>query len=185
MVFAHSWRKKICQIGLTVNKSTLLHYTDTEILNILRNVKTIAMVGASANAVRPSSFAMKYLLGKGYDVIPINPKHAGQKILGQVTYNSLSDVPRPIDMVDIFRSSEMVAILLEEILTIKSQKKIKVVWMQLGVRNDKAAKIAKHNDLQVIMDRCPKIEYGRLFGELSWCGVNTGIISSKRRAFIK
>ena len=143
MVFVHSWRKKICRIGLTVNKSTLLHYTDTEILNILRDVKTIAMVGASANAVRPSNFAMKYLLGKGYDIIPINPKHAGQKILGQVVYNSLSDVPRSIDMVDIFRSSEMVTSLLEEILTIRSKKEIKVVWMQLGVRNDKAAKIAK------------------------------------------
>lgn len=158
-----------------------LHYDDADITKILRSVKTIAMIGASANWVRPSNFAMKYLLGKGYRVIPINPGQAGKEILGQMTYANLSETPGPIDMIDIFRASEAAGKSVDEALEVAVEKKIQIIWMQLGVRNDDAAARAEVQGLTVIMDRCPKIEYGRLFGELGWSGVNSGIITSKRR----
>jgi len=158
-----------------------LHYDDADMAKLLRGVKTIAMVGASANWVRPSNFAMKYLLGKGYRVIPINPGQAGKEILGQMTYASLADAPGPIDMVDIFRASEAAGKSVDEALDVADEKGIQIIWMQLGVRNDEAAARAEAKGLTVIMDRCPKIEYGRLFGELGWSGVNSGIITSKRR----
>jgi len=157
-----------------------LHYDDKIIQGILQDTKTIAMVGASAKWVRPSNFAMKYLLGKGYTVIPVNPGQAGKEILGSMTYATLADIPGPIDMVDIFQASPKVPPIVEEAIRLKDEKSIKVIWMQLGVINEEAAQKAEAAGLTVIMDRCPKIEYGRLFSELSWAGVNTGIISSKR-----
>jgi len=161
-----------------------LHYEDRDITGILRGVKSIAMVGASANWVRPSNFAMKYLLGKGYKVIPVNPGHAGNEILGQMTYRTIADIPGTIDMVDIFRASEAAGQTVDEVIEIAADKQIKIIWMQLGVRNDDAARRAEATGMTVIMDRCPKIEYGRLFGELGWSGVNSGIITAKRRRMV-
>ena len=158
-----------------------LIYEDDYIRGILREVRTIAMAGASANWVRPSSFAMKYLQGKGYKVIPLNPGQAGSQILGETCYASIADIPGPVDMVDIFRNSKAAGDVIDEALPIVEEKQIKIIWMQLGIRNDPAAKRAEAAGLNVIMDRCPKIEYGRLFGELSWSGINSGIITSKRR----
>ena len=158
-----------------------LIYEDDYIRGILREVRTIAMAGASANWVRPSSFAMKYLQGKGYKVIPLNPGQAGSQILGETCYASIADIPGPVDMVDIFRNSKAAGDVIDEALPMIEEKQIKIIWMQLGIRNDPAAKRAEAAGLNVIMDRCPKIEYGRLFGELSWSGINSGIITSKRR----
>jgi len=158
-----------------------LVYDDGLIQRVLKDTRTIAMAGASPNWVRPSNFAMKYLLGKGFQVHPINPGHAGKDICDQLTYASLADVPAPIDMLDVFRNSEAARGLINEAIALKDEKQIKVVWLQLGVINHEAAARAKAAGLTVIMDRCPKIEYGRLFGELGWSGVNSGVISSKRR----
>ncbi|HXQ50164.1 MAG TPA: CoA-binding protein [Stellaceae bacterium] len=152
-------------------------YTDAYLRAILREVKVIAMVGASPHWNRPSFFAMKYLQGKGFRVIPVNPQAAGDTILGERVYADLADVPDPIDMVDIFRRSDAVGPIVEEAI----RKHAKVVWMQIGVRNDEAAARAEAAGLRVVMNRCPKIEFSRLCGELAWSGVNTGIISSKRR----
>ena len=151
-------------------------YSDDYIRGILDSVCVIAMVGASANSVRPSYFAMKYLLQKGYKVIPINPGQAGKEILGQTVYAKLRDIPEPVDMVDIFRASDAVGPIVEDAIAIGA----KVVWMQLGVRNDEAARRAEEAGLRVVMNRCPKIEYGRLSGEIGWSGVNRNTISSKR-----
>ena len=158
-----------------------LVYSDDYIRRILKDTRTIAMAGASPNWVRPSNFAMKYLQGKGYLVHPINPGHAGKEIWGRTTYASLADVPGPIDMLDIFRNSEAAGGLVDEAVSLKDEKGIKTIWMQIGVINADAAKRAEDAGLTVVMDRCPKIEYGRLFGELGWSGVNSGIITSKRR----
>ncbi len=158
-----------------------LHYDDVMMQRVLKDTRTIAMAGASPNWVRPSNFAMKYLLGKGYQVHPINPGHAGKEIWDQTVYASLADVPGPIDMLDIFRNSAAAGDLVDEAIELKDEKQIKVVWLQLGVINHEAAARAEAAGLNVIMDRCPKIEYGRLFGELGWSGVNSGIISSKKR----
>lgn len=158
-----------------------LVYDDDQISGILKRVRTIAMVGASANWVRPSNFAMKYLQGKGYRVIPVNPGQAGKAILGETCYADVAAIPDRIDMVDIFRASEAAGRIVDEVLPIAAEKGISVIWMQLGIRNDDAAARAETAGLEVIMDRCPKIEYGRLFGELSWSGVNSGIITAKRR----
>jgi O-acetylhomoserine (thiol)-lyase len=150
-------------------------YTDAKIRRILSSVRTIAMVGASTNWNRPSYFVMKYLQGKGYRVIPVNPSAAGQELQGEHVYASLRDVPDPIDMVDIFRPSEAVPPIIEDAIAIGA----KVVWMQLGIRNDEAAARAEAAGIEVIMNRCPKIEFGRLGGELSWSGVNSGIIRNR------
>ncbi|MEO5338430.1 MAG: CoA-binding protein [Magnetospirillum sp. WYHS-4] len=157
-----------------------IFYPDETLRRILKEVRTIAMVGASPKWNRPSSFAMKYLQGKGYRVIPVNPGHAGKPILGETTYAALDEVPAPIDMVDVFRSSDAALEVVEDAIRLKDEKGIRVVWMQLGVRNDEAAAKAAAAGLEVVMNRCPKIEYGRLFGELSWSGINSKIISSKR-----
>ncbi len=153
-------------------------YPDSYIRGILNTVKTIAMVGFSPKENRPSYFAFKYLLERGYRVIPINPGHAGKDVLGQKVYARLSDVPEPIDMVDIFRGSEHVKPIVEEALTLKPRPN--VIWMQLTVRNEEAAKLAEDAGMKVVMDRCPKIEYGRRSSEISWVGVNSRILSSKR-----
>ena len=156
------------------------HYSDELIKSILRSTKTIAMVGASGNSVRPSYFAMKYLLDKGYVVHPVNPGLEGKEILGQKVYASLKDVPAPIDMVDIFRSSDAAAGIVDEALREKDRLGIKVIWMQLGVINEDAAAKAREAGLTVVMDRCPKIEYGRLSGEIGWMGVNRRVIDNRK-----
>ncbi|MGB3502356.1 MAG: CoA-binding protein [Mesorhizobium sp.] len=153
-------------------------YDNSYISLILRSVKTIAIVGASANEVRPSFFVTKYMIDKGYEVYPVNPGHAGKEILGRMTYASLADIPVAIDMVDIFRGSDAVPPIVDEALAL--DPKPKVIWMQLTVRHDEAAAKAEAAGLNVVMNRCPKIEYGRLSGEIGWNGVNSGTISSKR-----
>ncbi|MER8637685.1 CoA-binding protein [Mesorhizobium sp. M1365] len=153
-------------------------YDNAYIAGILNSVKTIAMVGASANDVRPSYFVLKYLLGKGFSVFPINPGQAGKEILGRMTYARLADVPKPIDMVDVFRGSVAVPGIVDEVLRLDPLPK--VIWMQLGVRNDEAAARAEAAGIKVVMNRCPKIEYGKLSGEIGWTGVNSGVLSSKK-----
>ncbi|WP_152011547.1 CoA-binding protein [Hoeflea sp. EC-HK425] len=153
-------------------------YENAYISGILKSVKTIAVVGASANDVRPSFFVMKYMLDKGYSVVPVNPGQAGKPILGQMTYARLSDVPEPIDMVDVFRASDAVPGIVDETLSLGPLPK--VIWMQLTVRHDEAAARAEAAGLKVVMNRCPKIEYARLSGEIGWNGVNSGMISSRK-----
>ncbi len=153
-------------------------YADPYIRGILNTVKTIAMVGASANESRPSYFAFKYLLERGYNMVPVNPGQAGKEILGRKVYARLSDIPEPIDMVDIFRSSEHAPPIVNEALGLKPLPR--VIWMQLGIRNDEAAAKAEAAGLKVVMNRCPKIEYGRLSSEIGWIGVNSRTISSKK-----
>ena len=155
-------------------------YSDDYIAGILTDCRVIAMVGASANTSRPSYFAMKYLLAKGYRVIPINPGLAGQNILGQAVAASLADLSAPVDMIDIFRNSEAALEVTREAISLKDKLGLKVIWMQLGVRNDVAAADAEAAGLRVIMNRCPKIEYARLSGEIGWAVVNKGLISSRR-----
>lgn len=153
-------------------------YDDAYIAGILNSVRTIAVVGASVNDVRPSFFVTKYLIAKGYEVYPVNPGHAGKEILGRMTYASLADIPVAVDMVDVFRASSAVPAIVDEVL--KLDPLPKVVWMQLTVRHDEAAARAEAAGIKVVMNRCPKIEYARLAGEIGWTGVNSGVISSKR-----
>jgi predicted CoA-binding protein len=152
-------------------------YPDSYIRDVLRQVRTIAMVGASANWNRPSFFAMKYLQQKGFRVIPVNPHEAGKVILGEKAYADLAEIPDPVDMVDCFRASGQIPPIADAAIKIGA----KVLWMQLGVRNDEAARKAEAAGLKVVMNRCPKIEYGRLSGEIGWLGINTRVISSKRQ----
>lgn len=151
-------------------------YSDDYIRTILRECRTIAMVGASANWNRPSYFAMKYLQEKGYRIIPVNPGQAGHEILGERVYATLEEIPDRIDMVDCFRPSEAIPPIAEAAVRIGA----KVLWMQLGIRSEAAREIAEKAGLKVVMNRCPKIEYGRLSGEIGWMGVNTRVISSRR-----
>lgn len=152
-------------------------YSNAYIRGVLDATKTVAMVGASANWNRPSFFVMKYLQAKGYRVIPVNPGIAGNEILGETVYSDLQSIPESVDMVDIFRNSAAAGPIADEAVDIGA----KTVWMQLTVRNDEAAERAEAAGLNVIMDRCPKIEFARLNGEIGWSGVNSGVISSKRR----
>jgi predicted CoA-binding protein len=154
------------------------HYDDSYIRGILNTVKTIAMVGASAKDNRPSYFAFKYLMERGYNMIPINPGLGGKELLGRKIYGRLSEVPEPIDMVDIFRASKYALPIVQEALTLTPRPR--VIWMQLTVRNDEAAALAEANGMKVVMNRCPKIEYGRLSSEIGWIGVNSRTLSSKR-----
>jgi len=151
-------------------------YSDAYIGDILARSRTIAMVGASANPSRPSYFAMKYLKQKGFRVIPVNPGQAGKEILGEKVYASLDAIGEKVDIVDIFRASDSALDVTRDAIKIGA----KVVWMQLGVRNVEAARLAEEAGLQVVMNRCPKIEYGRLSGELGWAGVNSRRLSAKR-----
>lgn len=144
------------------------------IRRILAETRTIAVVGLSANWHRPSYFAAKYMLDHGYTVIPVNPAYA--EVLGQKCYPGLRDIPVPVDMVDVFRKPEDVLPLVDDAIAIGA----KTFWMQLGVINDEAVARAEAAGLQVVADRCVKIEYARLFGGLNWAGVNTGVISAKR-----
>jgi predicted CoA-binding protein len=153
-------------------------YPDAYIRHILDTVKTIAVVGVSANDVRPSYFVFKYLLERGYRVIPVNPGLAGSDLLGRHAYATLADIPEPVDMVDIFRAAPYAGAIVDEAL--RMQPRPRVIWMQLGIRNDEAAKRAEAAGIEVVMNRCPKIEYGRLSSEIGWMGVNTRTLSSKR-----
>src|SRR5437588_5595687 len=145
-------------VGICLDARALMdhdNYSDTYIRGILNTVKTIAMVGISANTSRPSYFAFKYLMERGYGMIPINPGLEGQDLLGRKVYAKLADVPEPIDMVDMFRASRYAPPIGEEALALNPRPQ--VIWMQLGIRNDEAAKLAEDNDLKVVMNRCPKI----------------------------
>jgi hypothetical protein len=155
-------------------------YGDDYIADILRQARSFALVGASSNSVRPSYFVLKYLLTKGYDVVPVNPGLAGQEILGCPVAGSLADITRPIDVVDIFRNSDAALEITREAIALKERLSLKAIWMQLSVRNDEAAREAEAAGLKVVMNRCPKIEYGRLSGEIGWAGVNSGVLSSQR-----
>src|SRR5436190_9996090 len=154
------------------------NYSDGYIRGILNTVKTIAMVGASEKESRPSYFAFKYLLERGYNMIPINPTQAGHEMLGRKVYEKLAEIPEPVDMVDIFRAPKYAVEIVKEALALKPRPQ--VIWMQLGIRNDEAARLAEANGLKVVMNRCPKIEYGRLSSEIAWIGVNTRTLSSKK-----
>jgi predicted CoA-binding protein len=151
-------------------------YSEAYIRDILTSSKVFAIAGASANPVRPSYFVLKYLKAKGYEVIPVNPGQAGGTIAGLKVYASLGDIPRSVDVVDIFRNSKLALETTKEAIEIGA----KVVWMQLGIRNDEAARLAEAAGLKVVMNRCPKIEYGRLSGEIGWAGVHTRTLSSQR-----
>jgi uncharacterized protein len=153
-------------------------YDDGYIRGVLNTVKTIAMVGASAKDNRPSYFAFKYLLERGYNMIPINPGLGGKELLGRKIYGRLAEVPEPIDMVDVFRASKYAVAVVQEALTLTPRPR--VIWMQLGIRNDEAAALAEANGMKVVMNRCPKIEYGRLSSEIGWMGINSRTLSSKR-----
>jgi uncharacterized protein len=153
-------------------------YPDSYIRGILNTVKTIAMVGISPKDVRPSYFAFKYLAERGYWMIPVNPGQAGGEILGRPVYARLAEIPEPVDMVDIFRAPQHAPAIVAEALALNPRPQ--VIWMQLGVRNAEAAERAEAGGLKVVMDRCPKIEYGRLSSEIGWVGVNTRVLTSKR-----
>ncbi|HEV1999116.1 MAG TPA: CoA-binding protein [Xanthobacteraceae bacterium] len=153
-------------------------YDDAYIRGILNSVTNVAIVGASPSDNRPSHFVVKYLARRGYRVFPVNPGHGGKTIANIPAYAKLADVPEPLDMVDVFRNSEHVPGVLDEVL--KLPHRPKVFWMQLGVRNDGAAARAEAAGMQVVMNRCPKIEYGRLSGEIGWVGVNTRTLSAKK-----
>ena len=153
-------------------------YDNEYIAGILNEVKTIAIVGASANEVRPSFFVAKYLVAKGYEVYPVNPGHAGKEIAGRLTYAKLADITVAIDMVDVFRASDSVPGLVDEVLKLTPLPQ--VLWTQLTVRHDEAARRAEAAGIRVVMNRCPKIEYARLSGEIGWNGVNSRVLSSKK-----
>ena len=143
---------------------------------ILAQTRTIAVVGLSANWYRPSFFAAKYMQDHGYRIVPVNPAY--DEVLGERCYPTISAIPGPVDMVDCFRKSGEIVPLAHEAVA----KGAKVLWMQLGIRNDEAARIASAAGLDVVMDRCVKIEHARIIGGLHWAGVNTGVISSRRSA---
>ena len=153
--------------------------SDETLRRILRKTRTIAVVGVSTNPVRPSYFVMRYLHYRGYDMIPVNPVYAGETLFGSEVVASLADIPkdRQVEMVEIFRRSEMVPDILDDAL--KNLNGLQTLWMQFGIYNADAEKTARAAGLDVVQDRCPKVEYQRLFGELRKAGINTGIISSK------
>jgi len=161
-----------------VNEITRDNYSDDYIRAILHEIKSIAVVGASAKDTRPSYFVVKYLLSKGYDMFPVNPGHAGREMCGAMTFASLEAIDRPVDMVDIFRNSAAVTPIVKEALKLSPLPK--VIWMQLTIRNEEAARLAQDAGMKVIMNRCPKIEYARLCGEIGWAGVRSGVLSSKK-----
>ena len=148
-----------------------------ERLRILNANRSIAMVGLSADPMRPSHFAAIYMQSEGYDIVPVNPRYAGGTILGQTVYASLEDIPRPVQIVDVFRRADEVPAVAHSAVAIGAN----VLWMQLGVINEDAARIAREAGLDVVMDRCVKIEHARFFGGLNLVGMNTGVITSRRR----
>jgi uncharacterized protein len=154
-----------------------MHYADETIRGILTEVRTVAVVGVSPNPIRPSYYVARYLGLKGFRVIPVNPGHAGETLLGETVRGRLSEITEPVDMVDIFRRSEHVGEVVDEALA--ALPGLKVIWMQIGVENAEAAARAEARGVTVIQNRCPKIEYQRLFGELRMGGFATGVISSR------
>ncbi len=154
-------------------------YSDERLRMILGRVRTIAMIGASTVWRRPSYYAMKYLGHKGFRIIPVNPNRAGDEILGETVHATLADIPGQVDMAQIFRTSQEAYAITQDVIEHKDDKDIKVLWMQLTVRDDAAAELAEKAGLTVIMDRCPKIEYARLSGELGWSGINSRVITAK------
>ena len=149
-----------------------------QIKRVLRENKTLAVVGLSANEMRPSFFASKYMQDHGYRIIPVNPRY--EEILGEKCYPDLISIPEPVDIVDLFQRADRVMPFVEQGIEIKA----KVIWMQLGVVNEEAAALAREAGLDVVMDRCVKIEYARLFGGLNWVGVDTKVISAKRPLYV-
>ena len=154
-----------------------MSYSDEFLRTVLKRTKTIAVVGVSMNPVRPSYYVARYLSLKGFKVIPVNPGHVGQRLFGAEVMGSLQDIGRDVDMVDIFRRSEAVPPIVDEAL--ECFPNLQTIWMQIGVEHADAAAKAETRGVDVVMNRCPKIEYQRLFGELRMGGFNTGIISSK------
>ncbi|MDB9762110.1 CoA-binding protein [Alphaproteobacteria bacterium] len=152
-------------------------YEDHYIRSILDNTKTIAMIGLSSSWQRPSYFVAKYLLDRGFKIFPVNPREAGKSILSQKVYSSISEINEKIDMVDIFRKSNDIDLLIDDVIKTKPS----TIWLQIGVINFNAEKLAKKNKINMVMNRCPKIEYGRLSGELGWAGINSGVFLNKRR----
>ena len=155
------------------------NYPPDYLRNILNSVRTVALVGASNNPVRPSFFVLKYLIDKGYELYPVNPGLAGKEILGRPVFADLRSVPVAIDMVDVFRNSDAALAVTREALDLDPLPK--VIWMQLSVRNDEAARLAEARGVAVVMNRCPKMEYGKLSGEWAWVGGNPGLVSSRRQ----
>jgi predicted CoA-binding protein len=153
------------------------NYSDAFLKDILQRTKVVAVVGVSMNPVRPSYYVARYLGLKGFTVIPVNPGHAGKTLFGQTVRASLSEIEEPVDMVDIFRRSETVPPIVDEALA--QFPDLRTIWMQIGVSHPEAAEKARGQGIDVVMNRCPKIEYQRLFGELRMGGFNTGVISSK------
>ena len=151
-----------------------------ELRVILKESKTIAVVGLSANWYRPSYFAAKYMQEHGYKIIPVNPAYVGQEVLGERCYSSLEDIPESVDMVDCFRKSEDIEPIASQAVTIGA----KIIWLQLGVKNESASEIASAAGMTYVENRCVKIEHGRLFGGLNWVGVNTKVISAKRPKWV-
>ena len=160
-----------------MNININLDYSDSVISSVLYKTKTIAMIGLSSSWNRPSYFVAKYLIDRGYKIYPINPKEAGKKILGQKVYSNITEIKDKIDMVDVFRKSSDIDKIIEDILACNPQ----FIWLQIGVINNKLAKVAANKNIPIIMNRCPKIEYSRLSGELGWGGINSGNIVNKRR----
>ena len=158
-------------------------YDDAEIARILRSVRTIAIVGASANSVRPSYFVTKYMAAKGYDVWPVNPGRAGGEIAGLPAYGSLADCPDVPDMVDVFRRVDALPGIVDEIEALPRPPK--VVWLQLGIRDDAIAARLEGQGIAVVQNRCPKIEYARLSGEIGWMGYNRRTVSARRPILAK
>ncbi|MDP7151319.1 MAG: CoA-binding protein [Paracoccaceae bacterium] len=154
-----------------------IEYSDTHLKQVLTRTKRIAVVGVSMNPVRPSYYVARYLSLKGFNVYPVNPGHAGKMLFGQTVRAALGDIEGGVDMVDIFRRSEAVPPIVEQALEVFPE--LQTVWMQIGVENAEATRLAEGRGVTVIQNRCPKIEYQRLFGELRMGGFNTGIISSK------
>ncbi len=158
-----------------------LETENQKIRRILKGAKSLAVVGASSNWKRPSFYVMKYMQSKGYRITPVNPGAAGKAILDERVYASLNDIPHDFDLVQIFRPSDAAPPIVDEVLALAHDKGIRVIWMQIGVRHDEVAAKAEAAGLEVVMNHCTKIEYGRLHDELRWGGFNTGIISSKKR----
>jgi len=154
-----------------------LHYSDDFLKTILRRARRIAVVGVSMNPVRPSYYVARYLSLKGYEVVPVNPGHAGEHLFGTKVVGSLADIEGPVDMVDVFRRPEHVPPIVDQALALFPQ--LQTIWLQIGVVHEGAAATAQAKGVDVVMDRCPKIEYQRLFGELRMGGFATGIISAK------
>lgn len=161
---------------MPIDEANLVTAGSYERLRLLQTYKTIAMVGLSPDPMRPSHFVAIYMLANGYDVIPVNPRVVGEKILGQTVYASLADIPKPVEIVDVFRKPPECVSIAEQAIAIGA----KVLWLQLGVINDEAIRIAREAGLETVQNRCVKIEHARFFGDLNLVGMNTGVITSRR-----